>query len=70
MNESTAHHMKEVLHEAVKATPPVGVSTLVLYGISLSDWTLILTGTYTVLMIYFLVRDKAVRPWLAKRAQK
>jgi disulfide bond formation protein DsbB len=61
--------MKELAQEVAKASPPVGVSTLMLFGISLSDWTLILTAAYTLLLIAVLVRDKVVKPWLAGRKQ-
>lgn len=37
--------------EAVKATPPIGVTGLELLGISLSDWVMILTAAYTLLLI-------------------
>ena len=44
--------------EAVKAAPPITVGGLTLWGVSLSEWVLILTAIYTVLQIYFLLRDK------------
>lgn len=62
--------MKEVLNEVAKATPPVGVSALVIYGISLSDWTLMLTSVYTLFLFGFLIRDKIYRPWLERRKQQ
>ena len=44
--------------EAVKAAPPLTVGGLTLWGVGLSEWVLILTAIYTVLQIYFLLRDK------------
>ena len=44
--------------EAVKAAPPLTVGGLTMGGVSLSEWVLILTAIYTVLQIYFLLRDK------------
>jgi hypothetical protein len=62
--------MKEIMLEAVKSAPPVSVGTMTLLGIQLSDWTLILTGLYTLVLLYVLVRDKIVAPWLEKRRSK
>jgi hypothetical protein len=47
-----------VAQEAAKAAPPVGVGGMVLVGVPLSDWVLILTGLYTALQLFFLLRDK------------
>ena len=44
-----------------KALPPLGVSGLQFFGVSLPDWVLILTLVYTVLSIAVLVRDKILR---------
>ena len=48
----------DAVTEAVKAAPPVTVGGLTMCGVSLSEWVLILTAIYTVLQIYFLLRDK------------
>lgn len=53
--------------DVVKTTPPVVVSALTIWGIALSDWTYILTATYTTIMLYVLLRDKFIRPWMHKR---
>lgn len=47
-----------VVTEAVKAAPPITVGGLTMWGVSLSEWVLILTAIYTALQIYFLLRDK------------
>lgn len=62
--------MKETVIEAVKSAPPVSVGTLTLMGVSLSDWTLILTGIYTLVLLYVLIRDKIVAPWLERRRKR
>ncbi len=44
--------------EAVKAAPPVSVTTLTLFGIPLDQWVYIVTVMYTCLQILVLYRDK------------
>lgn len=48
----------EISVEALKATPPVTVGAMTIFGYQLSDWVLIATLIYTLLQTYFLVRDK------------
>lgn len=57
---------EQIIADTLKATPPVGVSALSVCGLGLSDLVLILTGVYTVLMIFFLIRDK----WWRDRGPK
>lgn len=38
-------------HELVAAAPPVGVATLTFAGVALSQWVLIATLVYTVILI-------------------
>lgn len=47
-----------VIQEVTKASPPVTVGALTLLGLPLSDWIIIVTIVYTVLQIFFLLRDK------------
>lgn len=47
--------MAEHFKDAALAAPPVGVGTLTLAGMPLSQWVLILTAVYTI----FLIIDKA-----------
>ena len=54
------HH--EILTEAIKASPALAVGGLTLFGIGLADWVLILTIIYTLLQLFFLLRDKWYRP--------
>ena len=55
-----------IVTEAIKASPPVTVGGLTLFGVSLPDLVMLATLAYTVLQIYFLLRDK----WWAKRKAK
>lgn len=57
---------KSTLVEVAKASPPVAVTGLSLYGVSLQDGVLLATLVYTLLQLYFLLRDK----WWAKRKGK
>jgi hypothetical protein len=59
--------MKEAAVELVKSVPPVTVGTMTWIGISLSDVTLVLTAVYTTCLLYVLLRDKIVGPWLDRR---
>lgn len=54
---------KEVVIDAIKAAPPVAVSGLQFFGISLSEFVLALTAIYTLLLIVLTVRKlfRAVR---------
>lgn len=51
-------NVQEVAAEAVKAAPPISVSGLAILGYNLDVWVLLLTGLYTILQVYFLLRDK------------
>ncbi|WP_337576164.1 hypothetical protein [Phascolarctobacterium succinatutens] len=42
-------------NEIVKTTPPIGVSTLSLMGIPLSDWVYIVTIMYVLIQIWVLL---------------
>lgn len=59
------HH--ELAAEAVKASPPLTVVGLTIYGVSLQDWVLLITLAYTLLQIFFLIRDKVFRPYKEKQ---
>lgn len=37
--------------DALMAAPPVGVGAMTLLGVALSQWVLILTAVYTILLI-------------------
>lgn len=42
-------------NELVKTTPPIGVSTLTIMGVPLSDWVYIITIIYVLIQIYVLL---------------
>lgn len=48
----------EIVTEAARAAPAVTVTGLTLFGVSLSEWVLIMTLVYTLLQMFFLIRDK------------
>lgn len=61
---------RDTLIEASKASPPVAVGGLSLAGVSLSDAVLAATLIYTVLQIYFLLRDKWYIPRKVQHGRK
>lgn len=58
----TQHH-SDLITETAKAAPTVTVGGLTLFGVVLSDWVMILTIIYTLLQLFFLLRDR----WWNKR---
>jgi disulfide bond formation protein DsbB len=60
----------ELAVEAVRISPPVAVTGLSLYGISLQDWVLVATLVYTVVSLVFLIRDKIYIPWKVRNGSK
>lgn len=42
-------------YEVIKATPPIGVSTLSVLGVPLSDWVYIVTIIYVLVQMYILI---------------
>lgn len=61
----TQHH-SELITEATKAAPTITVGGLTLFGVVLSDWVMLLTIVYTLLQLFFLLRDKW---WNKRKAQ-
>ena len=61
---------KEFVAEMAKASPPVAVAGLTVFGIPLNEVLIILTIGYTVLQTYFLLRDKWWKPRKAKHDSK
>ena len=54
----------------VKASPPIAATSLMLGGVSLAEWLVIATLLYTLLQTFFLLRDRAYRPWAEARKLK
>jgi hypothetical protein len=65
-----SHTNSDIVTEVVRATPPVTVGGLTLFGVGLSDWVLLLTLVYTALQVYFLLRDKWYTPRKARNGRK
>lgn len=65
---TTTHH--DIANEAARAAPTLTVGGLTLFGVGLSDWVLLATLIYTVLQVFFLLRDKCYRPWRDKNGRK
>lgn len=59
-------NMQDAVADVVKAGPPVAVSVVSLFGMTLSDWAYILTILYTACMIADWVYKK-VRAFRAAR---
>lgn len=55
-------YKESVVVEATKASPPLTVGAMTLVGVPLSDVVLCITLVYTLLQLYFLLRDKWWRP--------
>ena len=51
-------YKESVALAATKASPPLTVGAMTLFGVPLSDVVLVLTALYTLLQIFFLLRDK------------
>lgn len=64
------HSTHDLVTEATKAAPVITVGSLTLFGVGLSDWVLLCTLVYTVMQIYFLIRDKWYRPRKARNGSK
>ncbi len=56
---NTGTHAARVAVEVVKDAPPVTVVGITLYGVTLSDWVLILTAIYTVMRIIAFIYDRS-----------
>lgn len=54
--------LPDMLVEASKSAPPVAITGITLVGISLNDWVLIATLTYTLLQMAWFVWGKMIRP--------
>jgi hypothetical protein len=54
--------IQEHLANAVKDAPPFAVGGLTLFGVTLSDWVLILTAIYTIIRIV-----AEIRQWRARK---
>lgn len=60
-NISSAASSAPIIADALKATPPVVITGMTLFGYPLQDWVLVATLIYTLLQIVFVIRDKVFR---------
>lgn len=49
----------EVVTELARSAPPVVVTGLSWWGVSLSDWLILLTIMYTIAQFHFLLKEKS-----------
>lgn len=62
---------KDVLETVANATPAITVSSLIIFGLPLSDWVYVLTILYTFIGICTMIKKHWVDPWLEnKRLRK
>lgn len=53
-------HDHSIHADILKASPPISVATLTLFGYNLSNVALIITIVYTLCLFFVLIRDKFV----------
>ena len=53
----TREHV-EAAAEVAKASPPVAYAGMHIYGYPIGDWVSVIIGIYTVVQLYFLLRNK------------
>lgn len=62
---------KDVLETVANATPAITVSSLIIFGLPLSDWVYVLTILYTFIGICTMIKKHWIDPWLEnKRLRK
>lgn len=57
----------EITTEALRATPAASTIALTFAGVSVEQWASVAAIAFIALQAYFLIRDKAYRPWKEKR---
>jgi hypothetical protein len=53
--------------ETVKVAPPAVIATAHILGYSLSDWLILTSLIYTLILLYVLVRDKIYVPYKRRK---
>ena len=61
------NNQHDIIVETTRLAPPVAVTGLSIAGVSLQEWVLVITLIYTVLSLFFLIRDKVYIPWKVRR---
>ena len=60
----------DLVSESVRAAPAASAASLILFGVSLSDWVLLASLVLIVLQVIFLIRDKVYTPWRLRNGRK
>lgn len=58
---------KDALETVANATPAITVSSLIIFGLPLSDWVYVLTILYTFIGICTMIKKHWIDPWLENR---
>lgn len=58
---------KDVLETVANATPAITVSSLIIFGLPLSDWVYVLTILYTFIGICTMIKKHWINPWLENK---
>lgn len=61
---------KDALETVANATPAITVSSLIIFGLPLSDWVYVLTILYTFIGICTMIKKHWVDPWLENKRLK
>lgn len=61
---------KDVLETVANATPAITVSSLIIFGLPLSDWVYVLTILYTFIGICTMIKKHWIDPWLENKRLK
>lgn len=56
-----AHGVVEVVVSAAKVSPPIVAGTLIFFGIPLSQWALIFTLVYTIMLMGGWIYDRFLK---------
>ena len=58
---------RDSLETIANATPAITVSSLIVFGLPLSDWVYVLTILYTFLGICTMIKKHWINPWLENK---
>lgn len=61
--------VSSVAAEGLKSLPPLAVAGATFLGFTLQEWMYVATLAYTVMQMYFLIRDKIWKPWRSKNGK-
>lgn len=61
---------EDVLETVLNATPAITVSSLIIFGLTLSDWVYVFTILYTFIGICTMIKKHWIDPWLLEKEEK